>query len=237
MPYCEIKDRYNIPNDFISIYRYFDDFKAFDFIEKSELFFQRVDKFDKTDETLFSIYDKISIKKRHQKFNLKDSERNYKKEIEKFENFKKNTFINCWNENNIESKYMWDNYVKSGNGIAIRSTVAKLKNEFNYDKNNKIFISKVQYFDPIYDVLGVFNTIKMFSRKITDFYKEREIRAIIQPDNLKEYPENFTIKVDLHKLIDSIIISPNASEEFVTKITKSVKDKELINKLEKSNLL
>lgn len=206
MPYRQLESRYLIPDNNTTIYRYFDEFKANWLFENSSIYFSRVDEFEKYNEMLFSFCDRDWFKRR----NDTDS-------ISIYEDFKKRTYISCWTDDRIESKFLWDNYSKDKNSIAIKSTVEKLKQEFNNAKED-IYISKIHYFDPITEPLGLFNGIRMFSRKIKHFIRENEIRAIIQLNEDTELPKHLEIKINLPDLIEEIILCPNASSEYASHI-------------------
>jgi len=235
MPYKEISNRYSIPSDNTTIIRYFEDYKFFWFLEKSALYFSSVGKFHKYDELLFSIFDKQCIKRKYQKTLDPEWKKNYLNRINSYEFYKKVTFINCWREGTIESRFLWDNFVKHGNGIAIKTTVKQLKLELEKSPFN-IYVTKIHYFDPISEPLGIINTIRMFCRKMKDFRIENEIRAIIQLNKHDNIPENIEVSLNLTKLIDEIILGPKVSTVFTKKTEKFLQQLNLIDKLKESKI-
>jgi hypothetical protein len=155
-------------------------------------------------------------------------------------------FFSCWHMNNDESDAMWKIYVKDGAGIAIQSTVGRLKRCFA-KVERPVHIGVVQYID--YDqtpssvgFLG--NSWFLFKRKA--FEHEREIRIGVWSDDaeiryLKDdgsigFPEDhdrqeFVLKhpgisgvyvpVDLDILIDKIVIAPQSPPWF-TELVSSI---------------
>jgi hypothetical protein len=116
---------------------------------------------------------------------------------------------------------MWKMYVKSGEGIAIQSTVKQLKNSF-MDNNNNIYIGSVKYanfsklsssIDP-YIIMAV---PIIFKRKI--FQHERELRAIIRKEpkagsgitvRKPKIEDGIYVPVNLDILINDIYLAPTS---------------------------
>jgi hypothetical protein len=237
MPVEQILDRYLIPHEGSIIRRYFNEKKALDFINTEELFFSRVDNFNKLDEFIFSIADKEFIREQSKKTGKENWQILADNEINLYESLKSSTFINCWNNDNIELRYMWNNYLSkdSLNGFSIQTTPQKLTKILS-DSSKEIRMAKVYYFDPISDLLGDFNTIKFFTRKIRDDRMENEVRLIIQMDHkTNQIPANLRVNVDINKF-DSLIFSPNASVEFKTTISLAIHKKWPNLKIENSSL-
>ena len=86
-------------------------------------------------------------------------------------------YVSCWHTNDGESAALWGLYLKSGEGVAIRSTLGKLQSTL--DKSTKIYeIRNVEY-RQMRNVRNITcNIYDILSRKRKSFEHEREVRAI-----------------------------------------------------------
>jgi hypothetical protein len=139
---------------------------------------------------------------------------------------RRSVFVSCWHDNEHESAAMWDLYVKGGAGIAIRSSVARLKACFAGATEHRVWIGNVRYFD--YSTETFYSaapglTPVMFKRK--SFAHESEVRAIFDAwhvgDRYKvgagrgDYIEDgIDIPSDLDTLIERIVVAPQAADWF-----------------------
>ena len=138
--------------------------------------------------------------------------------------------INCWYAGDTESLEMWENFAPSPDGIAIRSTIHKLKKALSKDKN-KLCIRKVEYVenhDVEFTKFGC--PFYPFSIKISrDFKLESEIRVIYGDGKacMDESPlynasvldeVGVELNVDPSILIDTVILSPKAPDWFLNSI-------------------
>jgi hypothetical protein len=159
----------------------------------------------------------------------------------------KTHFINCWHMNDDESDAMWKIYVPSRDGVAIRSSFARLKGAFAPTPENAM-IGMVRYesFDKVrtetpYDVLN------FYMRKRASFSHERELRAVIKKmgaiksyvnadgtrgtkekhDSVRLVPQaldapGISVTVDLNTLIDKIVVAPTADKWFSELVTSLI---------------
>jgi hypothetical protein len=126
------------------------------------------------------------------------------------------TFVNCWHENETESEAMWKLYTASQQeGIAIQTTYGALRKAID---NPEIMIGRVTYTN--------FETAFLpgdsyFWYKRKSFEHEREVRIMVEANDeqRKEWTEiykdaSFTISIPiaLDQLIESVYVSPYASE-------------------------
>ncbi|MBU4016836.1 DUF2971 domain-containing protein [Patescibacteria group bacterium] len=157
---------------------------------------------------------------------------------------KKCVYINCWHNNKNESKHMWMTYSESGKGIAIKSSLVRLKNAILDDKK-EFLIRPVWYIDYEKEHISEANAFYPYFYKHISFQNEREFRiAVIENfekigapnfDKLKFEPGLF-IKVNIDILIENIYLSPFVSEVFTMKVFKLLEDYRITNKLQRSNL-
>lgn len=61
--------------------------------------------------------------------------------------FKHLNFFNCWHMNDGESDAMWKLYIKGSEGIAIQSTVDRLRKSFQSSPNYTVYMGAVEYVD------------------------------------------------------------------------------------------
>lgn len=166
------------------------------------------------------------------------------------EKLKKWHYINCWHMNDYESAAMWKLYDKSGNGIAIVSTVGRLKAAIQHD-DNKIYIGKVRYIDYETEHFSPSNVMSPFFHKRISFKHEAELRALVvkYPPNfsgaLSEYLEfqgdvanGIIASISTETLISEIRISPESPDWFYNLVEDLVNKRFSLNiNVKKSDLL
>jgi hypothetical protein len=115
--------------------------KFFHLLMAKQLFFSRLsrmtDKYEGAlpEELVIERIKQIKSEEIGDPFDIIHKER---KEIEKFRHF---TFLNCWTINRTESYALWKIYLKgSTGGIAIKSTVSKLRRSIENIKTILVFI-------------------------------------------------------------------------------------------------
>jgi hypothetical protein len=206
--HCEIKT----PEDNIIIWRYMNIEKFLSILENSELFFSRLDALEDKYEGHLPKKNKDIIVNLINKKNI----------IDHYLFLKKHCHVNCWHMNDEESVSMWSSYAPGNSGIAIKSTIGRLKKAFK-DAVEDIIIGPVSYID--YDN----DSIKEDSSFATSFYKrknyksEQEVRAFTSTMsnctlnsnggyNLENetVASGISIKIDLSLLIEKIYVHPNA---------------------------
>ncbi|TLY45412.1 MAG: hypothetical protein E6K54_08815 [Gammaproteobacteria bacterium] len=152
-------------------------------------------------------------------------------------------FINCWHLSEYESAGMWHLYGDKENTVSIQSTYATFK-ELLPDFS---FISMVKYIDYRTDSLlrGGWNIAEPFKTKRLSYEHEKEIRALINDDDLdikeklgktlnaselkrkreggpyikgQNDIKGYKVSIDLQSLIQSIRVPPNASNDQKDKV-------------------
>ena len=192
----KVLDGITSPNNEDTLWRYMSFEKFVSILKTESLFYTKAYKFEDTFEgirpqPIMDAY--IRVLRRHA------PEAHAQGVIKIIEIMRKHVMCNCWHQNKEESKAMWNDYGRHNNGIAIKTTVQKLKNSLSgtmYD----VFIGKIKYLSPsTYDE----NYTKSFLKSIENasaldkykkwtyfpyFYKreefeyEREVRIIIDID-------------------------------------------------------
>ncbi|MCD8209043.1 MAG: DUF2971 domain-containing protein [Bacteroidales bacterium] len=208
-----------IVSDEIVVWHYFSLSKFLWMIENGQLHFTRADRFE----------DKYE-------FFITDSESKYiwgknitPSQLDEFvSNCRKEAFINCWTKSEHELILMWNSYASAKEGVAIKSTVKRIIDSCIGGKGDRpTYIFEVRYINPNEESAipegEYINTYWFAITKRNLFEQEKEVRLVfISPIYKGKEPlEDFSIEVDLVKLIEEIRVSPNAEEWFVDLI-KSV---------------
>lgn len=135
--------------------------------------------------------------------------------------------LSCWSVSLNESRKMWSAYTTTVESIAIRSTIERLKGCFVLRRHGEpvVWIGKIRYGDDESRLPNSFynwNTnyfLYPFFAKKEDLRWENEVRGTVNISRKKQLrlnhsPNGCFIKADLHMLIDSIWIHPQATEDF-----------------------
>ena len=150
-------------------------------------------------------------------------------------------FATCWHASDYESDAQWKIYAPGGAGIAVVSSMERMKNAVNLHPYRTGIMGQVEYID--------FETHNMRHRNLhmragfvkrKSFEHEREVRGMIMADLIVkgshimtndetlegqrlQQPLGINAAVDLAGLIESIVISPAAHsyfEELVRIVTR-----------------
>ncbi|WP_428024529.1 hypothetical protein [Arcobacter sp.] len=147
--------------------------------------------------------------------------------------------INCWSVNPFESYALWKIYLGGEkNGIAIKSTVSKLRKAIEKGKDNypeDFFISKVKYKKHLNsDELSRFTVIST-KKPFYDFEKELRIFILNYPRSEGgtnppyDLSKGRNVRVDLDILVHEIYISPFSDTKYKEEIRKLFSNKNFIN--------
>jgi len=221
------------------IWRYMDLAKLLSLLEKSALFFVRVDKLARVD-AFEGYYTTVNIQADHIRFedlpqewrertNIKDAQ-TFKMIIEsnkKIREFVKTerefTFVSSWHCQEHESAAMWNLYIKSQEGIAVESTFERLIGSFAKYEEFEIHVGMVKYIDYEREFIPLGNLLSPFMYKRKSFEHERELRALIWTpqhgknvigDPSKNKFRDLTgvyVPVELNRLINRVYLAPTAA--------------------------
>ena len=131
--------------------------------------------------------------------------------------WRKYVAISCWNMSNEESAALWKLYCGISDGIAIKSTVGRLKESVK-DEERDIHIGEVCYINYLTDSIPPSNMLHPFLCKRKSFAYENELRAVISLPILSyknevpkiRYMNGYHVSIDPSLLIDMIFISPTS---------------------------
>lgn len=188
-----------LPNDTI-LWKYMDLSKFIYLLREKKLYLNRTDNFDDKYECTLTALDK--------KFFWNVDENYWKKEVKQY-------FVSCWVESNKELALMWRTYGKQG--VAIRSTVGRLTQCMEQDKEHDIYMSRIRYVDPATESSQIVgdnvNFLRFPMTKRFYFEQEQEFRLLcfLPNNNVK----GISIPVDTNKLIEKVFVYPQAPNYFL----------------------
>lgn len=132
-------------------------------------------------------------------------------------------YVNCWNVNEHQSAALWEQYVDSSQGIAIKTTVDKLGQALN-DSNRELVSGKVEYIDYSDESIPRGDFPALYHKR-ESFEHEHEYRISYLSVNEGDEPrKGFYVDVDTGTLIDKIVISP-ISPGWFTELVNRVLDR------------
>lgn len=195
------------PNDSDIIWHYYSFAQFLYLVEYSKLHFTRADKFDDKWEVLITdkdaAYYSIPIESIP---NIRDREA-------------KRIFVNCWTRSEHELSLMWKAYTSDKEGIAIKSTVQKLKECYNGP--DTIYVSPVKYIDRKVDSAQpaekILNTFWFSITKRKVFEQEKELRLVYDAETERD---EYEISINYKELIQGVYVAPNAELWFVKLLKK-----------------
>jgi hypothetical protein len=117
-------------------------------------------------------------------------------------------FINCWYLCDYESAAMWSLYSQIGSGIAVQSTVRRLRDAMPVEA----YVGKVMYVDyGVADFDVKHDPRSVLFHKRNHFEHEKEVRVVysISPGKFDlGQTGHYVNDVDLSKLAESVILAP-----------------------------
>ena len=192
------------PSDKDTLWRYISFEKFVNMLDTESLFFTRAYKYEDpfegyihkvTRDSCHNLIDEINFDRGHPTDGVKKLE--LEAIVTEDEIQKKYIMCNCWHTNNDESMAMWEKYHLRNNGIAIKTTMEKLKNSItdaiDVYIGNVEYISREkfqheyvnQYLNPI--ILKGHSILYhpyFFKRKVFEY--EQEVRVIIDIDTITD---------------------------------------------------
>lgn len=194
-------------DDAAVVWRYVDFPKLVHFLEFSSLFFTRLDLLGDPFEGSVTTADLVALKEQWcamsqesgtpaglyaDDHTVRDADPRHQ------------LFVTCWHMSEFESIAMWRLYAGELKGIAIKSSVGKIRKQLPPDGK----IRKVKYLD-----YGIDKTLHLSPAycKRESFEYEREVRAVFRSRDLPA-PAGISLKVDISTLIDEVRVAPDMPE-------------------------
>ncbi len=196
----------NLTDDDTIVWKYLDLSKFLDMLISNKLFMSRSDKFEDQYEGTFSEPTFEEIKR------ISVGNPDF---LDYYKQHREKVAISSWHANEYESFAMWQIFTKNSEGLAIQSTIGRLKNAVQLEKNFEQFIGEVNYIDYKKDFIPFNDNFFPFLFKRKSFQYEREIRIITDVSKNNLILDNgLKIDVDLNQLIEKIYIHPKSENWF-----------------------
>jgi hypothetical protein len=214
-------------NDTI-VWKYLDLSKFLDMLLSQQLFLSRSDKFEDQYEGTFSEPTFEEIKK---------IAANKPEFLDYYKSHREKVVISSWHINEYESFAMWQIFTKNNEGLAIQSTIGRLKEALQPENRIEQYIGNVNYIDYKKEYIPFDDAFFPFLFKRKSFQYEREVRIIsdVSTKNIS-VNDGLKINVDLSQLIEKIYIHPK-SENWYKKLVIELVSKLNFNiEIEKSDL-
>ena len=210
------------------VWKYLDLSKFLDLLLSQKLFMSRSDKFEDQYEGTFSEPTYEEIKKIA--VNNPEFLNYYKTHREK-------VAISSWHINEYESFAMWQIFTQNSEGLAIQSTVKRLKKALDSEKNFEQHIGEVNYIDYKKEYIPFDDMFFPFLFKRKSFQYEREIRILsdVSQNNIK-LNDGLKINVDINQLIEKIYIHPKSENWYKNLVIELVSKLGFDFAIEKSDL-
>lgn len=156
--------------------------------------------------------------------------------------FRGKTYVSCWREDQEESQSMWTSYAANATGVAVKTTVGRLKSSITAEES--FVLARVRYLD--FDSHPNVNDVhQQMLIKSVDFQGESEVRLIHLTDvaggRLDEVMQpkietGINLKANLYDLIEEVVIGSRASESDIERVKRRLVGINCLAKLRISNL-
>ena len=221
MPYGEHPAVTTPDQDTLRIWRFMDFTKFVSLLEESALFFATLSTFTDPLEGYLSkpTVEKISLVPE----GLSDEDRRrwelaVRSHVHFYRCGREYVLVSCWHLNEYESAAMWGLHVKRGEGVAVRSTIGRMKRAFEAE-SEVVYIGKVNYVDYAEEEVPTGNILYLPQHKRKSFEHEHELRAMICA--VGEATSGKLVMVDLNELVERVFVAPN-SPVWVHQLVKKV---------------
>jgi hypothetical protein len=210
------------------IWKYIDLSKFLDLLLSERMFMSRSDKFEDQYEGTFSEPTYEEIKKIAE---------NNSKFLDYYKSHRESVVVSSWHTNEYESFAMWQIFTKNNEGLAIQSTLGRLKEALQPERNFEQYIGEVNYIDYKKEYIPFDNTFFPFLFKRKSFQYEREIRVLtdVSTKNIT-INEGLKINVNINTLIEKIYIHPKSENWYKKLVIELVEKLGFGFEIEKSDL-
>lgn len=210
------------------VWKYLDLSKFLDLLLSRKLFMSRSDKFEDQYEGTFSEPTYEEIKKIAE---------NNSRFLDYYKSHREKIVISSWHINEYESFAMWQIFTKNNEGLAIQSTLGKLKKALESEKKIEQYIGQVNYIDYKKEYIPFEDTFFPFLFKRKSFQYEREIRIISDvTENEIVVNDGLKIDVDINTMIEKIYIHPKSENWYKNLVFQLMEQLGFNFNIEKSDL-
>ncbi|MDB2473786.1 hypothetical protein N9W70_04980, partial [Schleiferiaceae bacterium] len=211
------------------VWRYLSLEKFLDLLLNSEIFFTNLTKLtDKYEGTIFQSNLRMANSAIKDNPSYKKKKAEITREHNRVNNLRNYTLVNCWTLKKHESFALWKIYVGTNPGVAIRTTVSKLRQSINkmdqeFDEN--ISMAKVKYQDRLDESFSRIEAT-ITKKKFYDFESEMRLMVFNSPPNEDEAPYDIEVgrkfNINPKILLNELYISPFISEPYRKTIINTV---------------
>ncbi|UOK42482.1 MULTISPECIES: DUF2971 domain-containing protein [Flavobacterium] len=210
------------------IWKYMDMSKFLDLLISGKMFMSRSDKFEDQYEGTFSEPTFEEIKKISE---------NNPKFLNYYKSHRENVVISSWHTNEYESFAMWQIFTKNNEGLAIQSTLGRLKEALQKERYTEQYIGEVNYIDYKKELIPFDDAFFPFLFKRKSFQYENEVRIISDVTSQKlTINDGLKIDVDINKMIEKIYIHPKSENWYKKLVIELVSKLGFGFEIEKSDL-
>ncbi|MFT5754168.1 MAG: hypothetical protein ACI9FW_000286 [Flavobacterium sp.] len=215
-------------DDTIIVWKYLDLSKFLDMLMSKRLFMSRSDKFEDQYEGTFSEPTYEEIKK---------IAANNPEFLDYYKSHREKVVISSWHINEYESFAMWQIFTKNNEGLAIQSTIGRIKKALATERKTVQHIGQVNYIDYKKELIPFDDAFFPFLFKRKSFQYEREVRIIsdVSSDNII-INDGLKIDVDINQLIERIYIHPKSENWYKNLVIELVEKLGFGFTIEKSDL-
>ena len=218
----------NLPSDDTIVWKYLDLSKFLDMLLSKKLFMSRSDKFEDQYEGTFSETTYEEIKK---------IAANNSKFLDYYKSHREKVVISSWHINEYESYAMWQIFTKNNEGLAIQSTIGRLKQALAPEKKYLQNIGAVNYIDYKKEYIPFDDTFFPFLFKRKSFQYEREVRIISDTSgNRVSINDGLKVDVNIDHLIEKIYIHPKSENWYKNLVIELMQKLDFTIAIEKSDL-
>ncbi|WP_449395575.1 hypothetical protein [Devosia riboflavina] len=125
-------------------------------------------------------------------------------------------FVSCWHAKKHEFAALWKLYSETRSGVAVRTTVARMRSAF--DESEHFILSSVRYEDFETATTDFTNGLTPVFMKRNSYEHEHEVRLLRWNSSLVETTAGISIPCDPSELIEEIVVSPYAEQWMVETI-------------------
>lgn len=210
------------------VWKYLDLSKFLDLLLSQKMFMSRSDKFEDQYEGTFSEPTFEEIKK---------IAANNPRFLDYYKQHREKVVISSWHINEYESFAMWQIFTKNNEGLAIQSTVGKLKKALIPERNFEQFIGEVNYIDYKKEYIPFDDAFFPFLFKRKSFQYEREVRIITDVSTTSHsINDGLKIHIDINSLIEKVYIHPKSENWYKKLVIELVSKLGFDFEIEKSDL-
>lgn len=210
------------------VWKYLDLSKFLDLLLSRQLFMSRSDKFEDQYEGTFSEPTYEEIKKIAE---------NNPRFLDYYKSHREKIVISSWHINEYESFAMWQIFTKNNEGLAIQSTLGRLKKALSSEKRIEQYIGEVNYIDYKKEYIPFEDTFFPFLFKRKSFQYEREVRIISDvTENEIKVNDGLKIDVDINTMIEKIYIHPKSENWYKNLVFQLMEQLGFNFNIEKSDL-